>query len=147
MMDEQVILDIKKAQLLLRTLDTSLVVIKNGKILHQRIGEGLAPFIDLIETTSGDFSGCVIGDRLLGRASALLCRYVHADGVYAEKGTKKALAVLLVGGILGQVDTFLPHISNQSQDGLCPFERAVTSVEYPDEAFHIIKNKLGKLEG
>ena len=147
MMDEQVVLDMKKAQLLLHTLDASLVVIKNGKILHQRTGEGLAPFINLIETTSGDFSGCVIGDRLLGRASAFLCWYVHAAGVYAEKGTKKALAVLLVGGILGQVDTFLPHISNQSQDGLCPFERAVASVESPDEAFHVIKNKLGELGG
>ena len=145
MIEEQIIKDLKKAQLLLHMSEVSLVVIKDGEILHQKTGRGIAPFIDLIQSTSGDFSDCVIGDRLLGRASAFLCRYVHAAGVYAEKGTKKALAVLMVGGILGQVDTFIPQISNRSQDGLCPFERAVISTESPDEAYELIKKTLAEL--
>ncbi len=145
MIDERIIKDIQKAQVLLKLSESSLVVIKQGEIIHKRKGEGIAPFIDLIETTDADFSDCVIGDRLLGRASAFLCRYVNAAGVYAEKGTKKALALLMVGGILGQVVTFIPHISNQSQDGLCPFERAVASIESPDEAYTIIKETLARL--
>lgn len=144
-MDEQIIKDIQKAQVLLKLTESSLVVIKQGEILHKRTGEGIAPFIDLIESTDADFSDCVIGDRLLGRASAFLCRYVNAAGVYAEKGTKKALAVLMVGGILGQVETFIPQISNRSQDGLCPFERAVSSIESPEEAYGIIKETLARL--
>jgi len=146
MMDEQILTDLKKAQVLLQTSDSSIVVIKNGTVLHKKTGRGISPFIDLIESTDADFSNCVIGDRLLGRASAFLCRYVNASGVYAVKGTKKALAVLLVGGILGQIDSFISHISNQSQDGLCPFERAVTSVESPDEAYLVIKHKLDELK-
>lgn len=145
--DERVINDMKKAQLLLNISDVSLVVIKNKEILHKRTGKGIAPFIDLIESTSGDFSDCVIGDRLLGRASAFLCRYVNARGVYADTGTKKALAVLMVGGIMGQVDNFVSQISNQSKDGLCPFERVVSTVESPDEAFELIKKKLEGLRG
>lgn len=146
MMDEQILTDMKKAQVLLQTSDSSIVVIKNGTVLHKKTGRGIGPFVDLIESTDADFSNCVIGDRLLGRASAFLCRYVNASGVYAVKGTKKALAVLLVGGILGQIDSFISHISNQSQDGLCPFERAVTSVESPDEAYRVIKHKLDELK-
>lgn len=145
MMDEQIIKDIQKAQVLLKLSESSLVIIKQGEIIHKRKGEGIAPFIDLIETTDADFSDCVIGDRLLGRASAFLCRYVNASGVYAEKGTKKALALLMVGGILGQVETFIPQVSNRSQDGLCPFERAVASIESPDEAYTIIKETLARL--
>jgi len=146
-MDEQIIKDIQKAQVLLKISQDSLVVIKQGEILHRRKGDGISPFIDLIESTDSDFSDCVIGDRLLGRASAFLCRYVNAAGVYAEKGTKKALAVLMVGGILGQVETFIPSVSNRTQDGLCPFERAVTSIESPDEAYTAIKQKLAQLTG
>jgi len=145
MMDERVINDLKKAQELFRNSDVSLVVIKEGKILHKKMGKGIAPFIDLIESTSNDFSDCVIGDRLLGRASAFLCRYVKASGVYALYGTKEALAVLLVGGILGQIDLFIPRVSNQSKDGLCPFERAVKSIESPDEAYGIIREKLNEM--
>jgi hypothetical protein len=147
MIDERIIKDMKKAQLFLSMTEDSLVVIKDGSVLHKRKGKGVVPFLDLIESTDADFSDCVIGDRLLGRASAFLCRYVHASGVYATKGTKKALAVLMVGGILGQIDTFIPHISNRSQDGLCPFERAVTSIESPEEAYKIIKQKSAELRG
>ena len=147
MMDEHIVKDLKKARLLLHMSDVSLAVIKDGEVVDQRKGNGVAPFIDLIESTSADFSDCVIGDRLLGRASAFLCRYVNASGVYAVKGTKKALAVLLVGGVLGEVDEFIPQVSNRSFDGLCPFERAVTSVESPDEAYVLIKKKLSELMG
>ncbi len=146
MMDEKVIKDIKKAQCILKQSSVSLVVIKQGDILHQRTGKGVAPFIDLIDSTTADFSGCVIGDRLLGRASAFLCRYVNAAGVYAEKGTKKALAVLLVGNILGQIDTFIDQISNQTLDGLCPFERAVTEIKHPTDAYTKIKETLNTLK-
>ncbi len=140
--NERILNDMKKAQLLMQISDVSLVVIKDGEVLHKRTGKGIAPFIDLIESTSNDFSDCVIGDRLLGRASAFLCRYVNAAGVYAVTGTKKALAVLMVGGVMAQVDHFIDYISNRSQDGLCPFERAVSSVETPAEAFALIRKKL-----
>jgi len=147
LMDERIIRDMKKARLLLHMSDVSLVVIKEGEILHQRKGNGVAPFIDLIESTDADFSECVVGDRLLGRASAFLCRYVNASGAFALKGTKKALAVLMVGGVLGQIDEFIPQVSNRSQDGLCPFERAVTNVESPSQAYVLIKEKLAELMG
>lgn len=144
--NERIINDIKKAQLLMQISDVSLVVIKDGAVLHKRTGKGIAPFIDLIESTSTDFSDCVIGDRLLGRASAFLCRYVNAAGVYAVTGTKKALAVLMVGGVMARVDHFIDYISNQSQDGLCPFERVVSSTESTVEAYELIKNKLAELK-
>ena len=144
--NERILNDMKKAQLLMQISDVSLVVIKEGKVLHKRTGKGIAPFIDLIESTSEDFSDCVIGDRLLGRASAFLCRYVQAAGVYAVTGTKKALALLMVGGVIAQVDNFIPFISNRSQDGLCPFERAVFSVETPAEAFTLIRKKFAELQ-
>jgi hypothetical protein len=146
LMDERIIRDMKKAGLLLHMSDVSLVVIKDGEIIHQRTGNGVAPFIDLIDTTDADFSGCVIGDRLLGRASAFLCRYVNASGVYAVKGTKKALAVLMVGGVLGQIDTLIPRISDQSMNGFCPFEQTVSSVNSPNEAYRVIKKKIVELD-
>lgn len=142
LMDERIIRDMKKAGLLLHMSNVSLIVIKDGEILHQRTGNGVAPFIDLIDSTDADFSGCVIGDRFLGRASSFLCRYVNASGVFALKGTKKALAVLLVGGILGQIDTLIPQISDQSINGFCPFEQAVSSVDSPNEAYRAIKQEI-----
>jgi len=141
-LNQDVINDLKLAREILSTTDCSIVVISNGKILNKKKGEGLKPLLDTIEEIGEDIHGSVIGDRILGRASALLCRYAKAQAAYSPQGTKTGIAILIMGGVPCQVDELIPFINNRAGDGLCPFEKMLKDIESPDEAYNLLKQKI-----
>lgn len=140
--DEEVVRDLKLAREVLSTSDSSIVVICYGKIWKQKKGDGIKPILEVIEEMGEDIHGSVIGDRILGRASALLCRYAKAQGVYSPQGTKTGIALLIMGGVPCQVDELIPQIMNRDGDGLCPFEKILKDVDSPEEAYKILKEKV-----
>ena len=140
--DEETVRDLKLARDVLSTSDSSVVVINYGKIWKQKKGDGIKPLLEVIEEMGEDIHGSVIGDRLLGRASALLCRYAKAQGVYSPQGTKTGIALLIMGGILCQVDELIPFIKNRAGDSLCPYEKMLEDVISPEEAYKNLKKGL-----
>jgi len=100
--------------------------------------------LEAIEELGEDINESVIGDKILGKASALLCRYAKASGVYSPQGTKTAIALLIMGGIPCQIDQMIPFIQNKNGDDICPFEKILKNVESPDKAYIILKDKLMK---
>jgi len=145
MIPEDVVDKIEQAGQYLKDHDVSVVAIKDGVILNSIKGEGIRPFLELIQQHRSLLEGCVIGDRILGKASALLCRYIGAKGVYADHGTNKAIATLIVGGIPNQVDEIVDIIKNRTKDGLCPFEKLLESEDDPRRAYRILVDKIMKV--
>ncbi len=139
---EEVIKDIALARKILSSEDYSIVVIQNEKILGHSKGDGIKPILNIINKLGEEIEGTVIGDRILGKASAFLCRYSKVSGVYSPQATKTAIAILIIGGILCQADEIIPLIKNRSGDGLCPFEKMLQDVESPEEAYKILKDKV-----
>ena len=139
---QEIVKDLELAREVLSTTDSSIVVISYGKIWKKKKGEGIKPILEVIEEMGEDIHGSVIGDRILGRASALLCRYVKAQGVYSPQGTKTGVALLIMGGVPCQVGELIPQIMNRNGDGLCPFEKMLKDVDSPDEAYKILKEKV-----
>ena len=74
LVDEEVMREIKLAKQIMSESDASIVVIKYGKIWKEKKGDGIKPFLEVIEEMD-DITGSVIGNRILGKAEALLCRY------------------------------------------------------------------------
>jgi hypothetical protein len=142
MIQDDIIDDIEIACEYLRDHDDSIIAIRNRVIFEKNKGEGIRPFLELIRDTQHPLSDCVIGDRILGKASALLCCYVNTRGVYAPQGTKTAIATLLIHAIPTKVDTVVPHITNRTGDGLCPFEQLLSEVDDPKEAYHLLSQRL-----
>jgi hypothetical protein len=91
-----------------------------------------------------DIHDSVIGDRILGRASALLCRYTKVRAVYSPQATKTAIALLIMGSIPSQVDQLIPFIKNRDGNGLCPFEKSLQNINEPKEAYNVLKEKVLK---
>lgn len=135
--------DMLIASKILSEKDLSIVVLRNGKILKSKKGTGIKPIIELIDEMGEKLGGTVIGDRILGRASAFLCRYAKVSGVYSPQATKTAIAILILGGIPCKVDELVPFIKNRNGDGLCPFENILKDVDKPDIAYKILKEKMG----
>jgi len=134
--------DMSIASNILKEKNFSIVVIRNGKILNKKKGKGIKPILELIDENGEKIKDTVIGDRILGRASAFLCRYAKVSGVYSPQATKTAIAILILGGIPCQVDELVPCITNRNGDGICPFEDLLKDVEKPDEAYKLLKEKI-----
>ncbi len=141
-LNDEVLKDLNLAREVLTNSDCSIAVISYGKIWKKKKGEGIKPLLETIEEMGEDIYNSVIGDRILGRASALLCRYAKAQAVYSPQGTKTGIAILIMGGVPCQVDKLIPFINNKSGDGLCPFEKMLKDVTDPNESYKILREKL-----
>jgi hypothetical protein len=140
--NDEIIDDINLAREVLSSDDYSMVVISDGKILNHIKGDGLKPFMKIIDELGDDLEGKVIGDRILGKASAFLCRYSKVKGVYSPQATKTAIAILIIGKIICQADEIITFIKNRNGDGLCPFEKMLQNVETPGKAYKILNENV-----
>jgi hypothetical protein len=141
---KEILRDLDLAREILSTSNYSVVVIQSGKIWKKIKDDGIRPMLEAVEEMGDDIHNSVIGDRILGKASALLCRYAKANGVYSPQGTKTAIALLIMGGVPCQIDELIPFIKNRKGDGLCPFEKMLKDVVSPEEAYKILKEKVMK---
>ncbi len=122
--------------------DTSIVVIKHGVLLYKKRGNGLKPILEAIDELDKEIKGSIIGDKILGKASALLCVYSKVKGVYTPQSTKKAIAILLKQGIPAKIDKIIPFIKNQNGNNICPFEKMIKNIDSPIEAYKFLKKNI-----
>lgn len=146
MVREDIIKDMEKAREIMSTKDYSILVVKNGTILIKKQGDGIKPIMEAIEELGKHMKGSIIGDKILGKASALLCVYSKVSGVYSKQATKTAIAVLIRAGIPGETDEMIPYIKNRNGDGLCPFEKMLSDTDSPEEAYEILKKTLNEIQ-
>jgi len=142
--DDHIINDMKLAQDSILKLKNSVVVVKNGVLLANKIGNGLRPILEAINELGKDISRSVIGDKILGKASSLLCVYCGVKGVYSPQATKTAIAILLKHSIPIQIDRIIPFIQNKNGNDVCPFEKMIKDVNSPIVAYKILKKNIMK---
>jgi hypothetical protein len=141
-LDDETLKDIELARNVISNEDVSVVVVKYGKIWNKKKGEGVRPLLEVIEEMGQEINGSIIGDKILGKASSLLCRYAKVAGVYSPQGTKTGIALLIMGGVPCQIDKMIPFIQNKNGDDVCPFEKMLEDVIDPEKAYNILKEKL-----
>jgi hypothetical protein len=141
-LSEEILKDLELARNVINNDDCNFVVVKNEKIWKKEKDEGLKPILEVIVEMDEDINGSVIGERILGKATALLFRYAKASGVYSIQGTKTAIALLIMGGVPCQVDKMIPFIQKNKTNNQYLFEDILNEVISPEEAFAILKEKL-----
>ena len=144
MITDNIIKDMNLARDLIIKSDNSIVVIKNGVLLSKKKGNGLRPILETIDELDEEIKGSIIGDKILGKASALLCIYSKVRGVYSPQSTKKAIALLLKQGIPTKIDKIIPFIKNQNGNDICPFEKIIKNIDSPINAYKILKKNIMK---
>jgi hypothetical protein len=135
-----------KAREILLSTGCSVVVVKNDSVLTQKKGDGIRPIFEAIEELKQNIKGSIIGDKILGKASALLCVYSKVSGVYSLQATKTAIAVMIRAGIPVQTDEMISYIKNKSGDDVCPFEKILFDIDSPEEAYIILKKTLSEIQ-
>jgi len=142
MVDQETIDGFALVRDILCTSDMSVVVVKNAQVLAKKQGNGISPILEVVEKLGESMHGAIVGDRILGKASALLCRYANVRGVYSPQATKTAIALLIMGGVPCQVDKMIPFIKNRDGTGMCPFEKILENIIEPETAYNILKENL-----
>jgi hypothetical protein len=136
---DDVIRDIDLARNILLSENYSFVIIKDEKIIRFNRDVGIKPILETIEEMGNDLEGAVIGDRILGKASAFLWRYSKIKGIYSPQATKTAIAILIIGGIPCQADEMIPSVNSNDYYS---FEEILQDVESPVEAYKILKENV-----
>lgn len=144
MIEKNILTDMDLASNSIIKSKNSIVVVKNGIILSEKKGDGLKPILEVIEELGDNIKGSIIGDKILGKASSLLCIYCNASGVYSKQSTKNAIALLIKYNIPIQTDKIIPYIENKMGDDICPFEKMIDKVDSPKEAYNILKKNIMK---
>ena len=142
LLNDEILRDIELARNVITNEKCTLVIIKYGKIWKKDKETGIKPVLDAISEMGEDINGSIIGEKTLGKSSALLFRYAKAAGVYSPQGTKTAIALLIMGGVPCQIDSMIPSIDRFNNSGLFQAENILKDVSSPEEAYLILKEKF-----
>ena len=125
----------------------NLAIFKDGELVFSSAQEGLSPLVRAIEEAGLErLKGCVVADRVIGRAAALLICLMGAREAHALVMSKGALRALEEHGIIARARELVEHITAPNGQAPCPFERLVEDVEEPEEAYRLIVRRLKELE-
>lgn len=139
---DEIIKDMNLARNILSTENYSIVIVHDEKILSYKKEDGIKPILELIDELGDEIIGTVVGERILGKASAFLCRYSKVGGVYSSKATKTAIAILIIGGIPCQADELIPFIKDIKSNYLSTIEKMLQNIESPEEAYNILRDNV-----
>ena len=119
----------------------ALIILRDGEIIFQSKKHTLTPLIDAIETLNKGANNLIIGDRVVGKAAALLMINLEPKYVYARILSIHARKVFDRCNIMYEYGKIVEMIKTKSGD-MCPFERLVLDIDDPKEALRIIKEKI-----
>ena len=124
---------------------TSVVVIKNGRMVHAADGRGVAPLIALYTNDPGKLEGALVVDKVIGKAAALILSLGGASEVYGAVMSKAGRDSLVRFGIGASWGQLVDMITNRAGNGMCPIEQSVTGIDDPAEGLDSIKRRIGEM--
>jgi formylmethanofuran dehydrogenase subunit E len=136
-------LDIAKTTLIKEKL--TLVVAKNETIIYKTNTRGVTGFLQAIERFGNDLTHASVADKVVGKASALLCLHAKIRALYARTLSKKAKESLEKTEISIEFDKLIDNILSPDKKNICPFEKAVADISDPNLAYTKL-NSMCKLK-
>lgn len=136
---------LKTAINILKEQQKSCVILNiNGEI---RTSEaiGIKPLMEELRINKQAFTECVIADKVIGKAAALMAYLGNAEAVYGTIMSENAEEFLMNVGLEYEYGELVPYIENRTKDGRCPMEETVLEINDPNEAFEALENTIAKL--
>ncbi len=124
----------------------TLVLVRDGHVLLDSSRPGIADLAACAAERAGQLQGAVLADRVIGRAAALLIRYLGLAAAYADLTSRPALDELAAAGIPLEYRCLVPSIRDHTGEHLCPFEQLTQGIVEPALAAAAIREVLGRLQ-
>jgi len=127
-------------QTTIRSGDATLCAVADGALLYQLTGRGIGALLTAVEEERVVSHGPLDwGDKLVGRAAALLFALVHPRSVFALTMSAGAQDVLRTADIPFTCDALIVDVLNRTGTGPCPMEAAVSRIDEPLAALETLK--------
>jgi len=140
MIDEELKNSLELVRDILETSESDIVIVKNTQVIYNKQGDTVGLLIKAIEELSDNLKGSIVGLRVLGKSSSLLCRYAEVKAVCSPHATKTAIALLIIGGISSQIDEMIREIDHESD--IVKYERIVEKISSPEQAYKFLKESF-----
>lgn len=136
---------LRKAVAILEEQHVSCVIYREENDIRLSEGIGIKPLMVELRKNKNAFEGCVIADKVIGKAAALMVVLGKADGVYGKVMSETAKQVLEQNGIYYEYAESVPFIENRTKTGCCPMEETVLTIDEPGLAFDELEKTIAKL--
>ncbi len=133
---------VKKA---ITDLGFSFVTYRGSSLIYSSKSDGVLPVFTFVNNNLNfidNFYGIYLGDRVIGKASALLITIFMPEYVFGKTISASAKDVLERHKIPFEFDTLIPVIKNRDRTDICPFEKAVLNTDEPFTALTQISEVL-----
>ena len=124
----------------------SCVLIRQGEIIHQTKGFGIAPLLQLYQTKPQLLWQATVTDKIVGKAAAMILVLGGVQRVHALTISAAAREYLEAHNISVSFLRCVDVISNRKRDGICPIERSVLEISDPGEGLLRIQETLAALQ-
>ena len=109
---------------------------------HER---GIAPIMNMLKRDQSYFHDCIIVDKIIGKAAAMLLTLSHAQYIHGQLMSINAMRYLDEHGIAYSYDHACDIIINRTGTGMCPMEETVANVNDSQAAYRALCIKLDQL--
>jgi hypothetical protein len=137
--DVTMTLDLEKAIKRLSEKGLKLSIVRNGKVVLEANSHGISSLLNAIEKHASILEGASLADSVAGRAVALLCIYAKVRAVYAALLSESAKSVFEQNGIHHRWGNLVQNILRPDNMSRCPYEKLVSGISDPEEAFRSLK--------
>ncbi|WP_233185705.1 DUF1893 domain-containing protein [Thermotoga sp. SG1] len=132
---------VERAKKLIEERGLSLIVIRDDQAIFESTESGLKPLVK-VYTILKDLSGCVVVDRLVGRAAAFFFVEMRPSFVHAFVISEGAIGLLNKHGVKFSYEEEVPFVLSRNGKNMCPFEKMLLDVNDPKEAIERILSKF-----
>ncbi len=136
---------LKRAAEILEQEKRNCVILADDNTVRTSDAIGIKPLMMELRVDKAAFRGCVIADKVIGKAAALMIALGKADAVYGKIMSENAREFLEKSGIIYFYGEIVPYIENRTKDGRCPMEETVLMIDSPEEAFEALEKTIAKL--
>jgi len=126
--------DLEVARQRLNDRKLSLVFVRDSKIIYETDEEGLGGFLHAIEKSMDNLAGASVADKIIGKATALLCAHAKVVAAFAVTMSQGGLEILRKHKIPNEFVALVPVILNSKKTDKCPFEKLVENISSPKQA-------------
>ncbi|MEW8994266.1 DUF1893 domain-containing protein [Clostridium sp.] len=123
---------------LLEEYKYSCILMNKEKTVMTSFDKGVNPIYKYIKENGVSPIPLIMGDKIVGKAVALLAIYAGVEYIYTSIISQGAIDILNSHNIKFDYKEIVPFISNRKKDGQCPMEASLSSTINPKEGFDII---------
>lgn len=136
---------LKRAIDILKEEQVSCVIYRSEQEVRKSEAIGIKPLMVELRKDKSAFEGCVIADKVVGKAAALMVVLGGAEAVFGRIISKDAMTILERYGICYEYEEIVPYIENRTKTGRCPMEETVLAIDDPKTAFVELEKTIAKL--